>query len=413
MECQSFLGIGSSRQADARSAGEEAGRHARAGLSPECAPAWALAFCGGRHDPDQFLAGLRAVAGPIPVVGGAAVGTITTGLLGVTGYECAVAVFTDALPAPQLISASLEAADGGEADAGRAIGAALRELQAEAPPSVLLFYDSVEAPPDPAPHLHVASRLMDALNEALGDRPAKIVGAGTLQYFSLTESHVFDGEGTAKHKAVAVVLPPQLEGFHTIMHGCMPASAFLEITRIEGATVYELDGRPAVSVLAERLGRPPEALLGKELSMLLTLGEKHGDPFAPFDETRYVNRLVIASDPEEGSVTLFEADFHPGSRVQVMVTDPDRMMSSAELRSRDLVETLTGRELVFGLYFDCAARASAFSGTEREEAGVMLEQLGGEVPLLGFYSGVEIAPLMGRAQPLDWTGVLTLFALRR
>jgi len=29
--------------------------------------------------------------------------------------------------------------------------------------------------------------------------------------------------------------------------------------------------------------------------------------------------------------------------------------------------------------------------------------------LLGFYSGVEIAPFLGRSRGLDWTGVLLLF----
>jgi hypothetical protein len=29
---------------------------------------------------------------------------------------------------------------------------------------------------------------------------------------------------------------------------------------------------------------------------------------------------------------------------------------------------------------------------------------------LGFYSGVEIAPLMGRSRGLDWTGVLVVIA---
>ena len=125
-----------------------------------------------------------------------------------------------------------------------------------------------------------------------------------------------------------------------------------------------------------------------------------------------MNRLVIASDLEAGSVTLFEADFHAGSRVQVMVTDADQMCASAADRSRELMETLNGRALLFGLYFDCAARAAAFSGVDQEEAALMLEQLNGQLPLLGFYSGVEIAPLLGRSQPLDWTGVLTLFALR-
>ena len=29
-----------------------------------------------------------------------------------------------------------------------------------------------------------------------------------------------------------------------------------------------------------------------------------------------------------------------------------------------------------------------------------------DVTLLGFYSGVEVAPLLGRSRGLDWTGVL-------
>ncbi len=32
------------------------------------------------------------------------------------------------------------------------------------------------------------------------------------------------------------------------------------------------------------------------------------------------------------------------------------------------------------------------------------------IPFLGFYSGVEIASLMGRSRGLDWTGVLIIFA---
>ena len=31
-------------------------------------------------------------------------------------------------------------------------------------------------------------------------------------------------------------------------------------------------------------------------------------------------------------------------------------------------------------------------------------------PLLGFYSGVEVSPLLGSSRGLDWTGVLLVFA---
>jgi len=33
-----------------------------------------------------------------------------------------------------------------------------------------------------------------------------------------------------------------------------------------------------------------------------------------------------------------------------------------------------------------------------------------DTPLFGFYSGVEVAPLLGKSRGLDWTGVLLVFA---
>jgi small ligand-binding sensory domain FIST len=140
----------------------------------------------------------------------------------------------------------------------------------------------------------------------------------------------------------------------------------------------------------------------------LTLGEKHGNPFTPFDESQYVNRLVIAADSSDDALILFEADFQTGSRVQLMVIDPQRMIESAHQQTQALLNTLEGQPL-FALYIDCAGRSMAFSGLEEDETAPIREQVGACCPLLGFYSGVEIAPLLGRSRPLDWTGVLAVF----
>jgi hypothetical protein len=62
---------------------------------------------------------------------------------------------------------------------------------------------------------------------------------------------------------------------------------------------------------------------------------------------------------------------------------------------------------VFAQYIDCLGRASAYCGSEREEAAVIQEVLGARMPLLGLYTGVEIAPVGATPQQaLDWTGVL-------
>ena len=66
------------------------------------------------------------------------------------------------------------------------------------------------------------------------------------------------------------------------------------------------------------------------------------------------------------------------------------------------------RQRFLGLYMDCAGRASALSGAEIEEADLVLRNFAPAVPLVGFYSGVEIAPFNGYSRPLDWTGVLTV-----
>jgi small ligand-binding sensory domain FIST len=87
------------------------------------------------------------------------------------------------------------------------------------------------------------------------------------------------------------------------------------------------------------------------------------------------------------------------------------MLESVQKRTRQLLAALDHEKPIFALYVDCAGRSSAFSGAELEEASLLQAELGLELPLLGFYSGVEIAPLLGRSRPLDWTGVLTLFTL--
>lgn len=192
------------------------------------------------------------------------------------------------------------------------------------------------------------------------------------------------------------------------MNGCVPASSFLTITRIDGAEVYELDGEPALTVLERRLGIPLTAGPGGSLSLVATLGQKQGDPFAPFNEHKYVNRLILTADPEAGSVTLFEPDFEVGSRVQIMARDNAVMLDSVRRGVNAANEIIRHGDTAFSLYIDCAGRASVRSGAAREEASLVVDGLDQSAPLVGLYSGVEIAPFDGAPRALDWTGLLAV-----
>ncbi|MDX9859517.1 MAG: FIST N-terminal domain-containing protein [Rhodospirillales bacterium] len=394
------VGLGQDIGPDSETVGRQAARQALAGLAPGDAPAWAVAFSGGRHDGPKAFKAVRDALSGVPVVGGAAVGTITRHAVGYSGFECAVALFPASLGMPIILAE--DGLDRGEAAVGERLGRRIREA-AHPGAAVILFYDSVRSAPPPV--LHAGSRLVEGIYDGLDGFTVHLVGGGTIADVQLSASYVFDGQRSAHHAAVAVILPPALTAETVILHGCVPASSFMEITRVEGAVVYELDGRPAIEALEAMLGMPIDDKRAQDLSLRVTLGEKHGDPFAPYDESAYVNRLIVSADAKSGSLTLFEADFRAGARVQFMARDNDMMLASVKRRTTALMARLANKSCVLGLYFDCAGRSGLVSGSSSEEAQVMVRLCRPDIPVLGFFSGVEIAPLMGRSRPLDWTGV--------
>ncbi len=60
-----------------------------------------------------------------------------------------------------------------------------------------------------------------------------------------------------------------------------------------------------------------------------------------------------------------------------------------------------GKISVFGLYIDCAGRAAVLSNIETEEAAEVQQVMNRyNTPLLGLYSGVEVAPILGKSRGL-------------
>lgn len=384
-------------------------RQAVAALGPSAAPPeTVMAFAGGKLDPFAVRAALAAQFGPVPVVGGSAAGAISRGGTGYSGLELGLVAFDDPRTAPRLIQS--HALDRDERQSGAEIGLQVRGAVSEKA-VVLLFFDSVAS--TQPPRLHHASAIVAGFNEAIGNAPVNLIGGGLLTDMNMTGAWVFDGQGVRKHAAVALVFPPTVAAETVILHGCRPVSAFMEITRIEGPTVYELDGEPALKVIERMLGLPIGGGRGPELSLVATLGQKRGDPYAPYDEKSYVNRLILSANAEQGSITLFEPDFERGSMVQIMSRDNGLMLDSVRRGVAAINRGIAGRENLLGLYIDCAGRASARSGSAVEEADLVVRGLDPAVPLLGFYSGVEVAPFDGEhSRPLDWTGVLTVLQRR-
>jgi small ligand-binding sensory domain FIST len=166
-----------------------------------------------------------------------------------------------------------------------------------------------------------------------------------------------------------------------------------------------------VNVIDEACGSP--AWRQRHPVDAITLGVNCGGRFDRPQEANYINRLITGVLPDDRGISIFEPDLHEGAEVQFMLRDPEKMIESARHNSLALIQEVLNdrRAPVCGIYIDCAGRSAALSNTAVEEAALVQDafnQYG--IPLLGFYSGVEIAPLMGRSRGLDWTGVLIIIA---
>ena len=195
------------------------------------------------------------------------------------------------------------------------------------------------------------------------------------------------------------------------MHGCTPIDgAYHTITAIDGASILELNGQPVVDVINELYGNA-EWQAQRPVVSLLTIGVNRGERYGTFDGSSYVNRLITGVLPNGTGIGIFEPDLSEGDEIQFMIRDSGKMIESARMNTEELLLQIAadGRTPMFGLYIDCAGRTARESNTLTEEAAKVQNLLNRQgIPLLGFYSGVEIAPLLDRNRGLDWTGVLLM-----
>jgi small ligand-binding sensory domain FIST len=126
-----------------------------------------------------------------------------------------------------------------------------------------------------------------------------------------------------------------------------------------------------------------------------------------------VTRLILGILPDKSGIVLFETDFEAGEEILFMLRDTKTIIDSARTNTENIFREIKekGKTPRWGFYIDCAGRREASSEAATDEAAEVQSVFNaGNVPLFGFYSGVEIAPFVKKTRGLDWTGVLIMFS---
>ena len=370
-------------------------------------PSLVLAFCGGGLDAPAFFEALRACVGAgVPILGGSAIGVVTSDALSYAGQPAAIAVLE--LDEPLAAFAAVGGLADSEVGAGRALG---ERLAGAAGSTILALYDSVKVAPTAGapPVMNAAPPLIQGIEEAFG-RPALLVGGGLLGDYGFSPTWQFCGSFAAQQHVAAAVFGPKTRAVVRVMHGCTPMDGvYHTLTSVEGSVIHAIDGRPAAQVIDQVYGS--QQWRSQRPLLRLAIGVNGGEAAGASDEASLVNRLITGALPGSESIGLFEPDLGAGTEFLFMLRDGNLMVESARKNTVLAVERMLAEGAVprFALYIDCAGRAAAASDTLTEEAAEVQAVLAEHgVPLLGFYSGVEIAPMGGRSRGLDWTGVLLL-----
>jgi diguanylate cyclase (GGDEF)-like protein len=396
------VGIGYSDIPDSVSAGKQAVRAAleTSGRQDHCDIV--LLFCTARHDPGQLFAAASSEAGTAALIyGGGAVGIITNDTFGYAGNQVGAAcIWLDGSDCRVLLDDGLLSS---EEESGIRLGRQLAALDARPDSPLMLFYDAVDRSGGGI-RLLMATRLLAGIEKSLGFLPG-LTGAGMQGDHVCTPTGQFIGNSIGEHCALALKFSDDIRIDSTIMHGCRPASPYYTVTRADGPVILEIDGKPAIEFMNGILG---PAITPEQYPFFLLFGINHGERWGDFDENSYASRLCLGLDAKRGGIVMFEPDMGEGTEFQIMCRsfDFDYMQPKIEA----LFDRLDGREPVFAMYIDCAGRCAGYGGVDLEDACVVQRAVGARVPLLGLYSGVEIAPIGGRSRGLDWTGVFCLFS---
>lgn len=210
-----------------------------------------------------------------------------------------------------------------------------------------------------------------------------VVGGTAADAFRYESTPVFRDDEVVEDAVVLALVASKEPTAVAVGHGHEPISEPHEVTRAEGRTVYELDGRPAFDVWRDAVREPVRETLGIEI-----------DDVAPDDERmprimgsygfgldqggRYAIRQML---PGEGEGDLFfTVEIPEGVVLRVMYGEPDSQIEAARRTAREARARAAG-PVAGAFVYDCSCRKVILGEEFPDAVRAIADEL--EVPLAG------------------------------
>ncbi len=396
-------GVGLSKNKNSSQAGFEAAKFALKQCGEENAD-FIVVFSSSSFDQRELMKGLKEAIGNTSMAGCTSAGEITNeGPF--TKSVVVMAIKSDSL---KFFTGLGKNVKGGAREAGRAVAAEVKEKaekSGEKLKSFIMFPDVLTGNGADA-----VRGVLDILGEHF-----PVVGGAPGDDFVFKETFEYrDGE-VASGSISGVGLAGEFVMGAGVRHGWVPIGVPMKVTKSEGAVLHELDGKPAISIYEEYFGDKAQELRKEALArMAITypLGLK-----IPGYEEEYLIRDPITAD-EKGSITC-AAEIPEGSEVRLMIGSKDKAVEAAQDAAHKLMRVFDEKKALpkLVLMFNCIAREKLFAQKANDEIQAVTDIIGKNVPLLGFYTYGEQAPLGGemydvpKINPKFYNETVVMFAI--
>jgi hypothetical protein len=377
------VGVGYSLRRNPVDAGKEAALNALA-QGKISSPDLVLVFGTVGYDQQLLIRTIRETTARAPLSGCSGEGIITQGLVAETNFGvCVMAIQSDEL---RFKNFGIKGLAAGVAGAGERLAAALKPHLDEESFASLLFIDGLVFDFDP---------FLEAFEKTLGrEKPLPVFGGLAADNWATRKTYQYHDDEVFSEGISCVLLSGPGRIASGISHGCVPIGTRRTITRSKGNVIYEIDGVAALEVLKEYVEEGEQSQWNK-LALNLCLGFKTAEHLKS-EYGDFVVRYIMDKDDREGCITI-QSDVTEGTELWIVRRDKELIREGLQSISKQIKEKAGEKKPKLVLQFECMGRGKVvFREQEKIELLKTLQQdLGCDLPWIGFYTYGEIGPISG------------------
>jgi hypothetical protein len=342
-----------------------------------------LVFASVKYDQEKMLAGVKSVAKDALVVGCSTAGEISTDGPVKRNSVAVMAIKSDSIKFYTGIGEGIAKDARG---AGKTAADQVKKQAGESLKAFMMFPDVLVGN-----GADIVRGVLDSLGEHF-----PVVGGAAGDDFKFVKTYQYLNDKVYSGSVLGLGMTGDFSIGIGVKHGWIPIGLPKKVTKSAGSILHELDGKPAISVYDEYFGEAAKELRTETLAKL-AITYPLGMKVEGSEEMLIRDPITVDAN---GSITC-AAEIPEGAEIQLMIGSREEAVKVAKEAAVKAIEQLQGQKAKAVIIFNCIARSKLFGERSGDEINAIQEVVGRGVPLIGFYTYGEQAPLGGEVKNIN------------